>query len=1458
MTATNLNINFRALACVLASVLFAHGSMVYGQTPAPSQLPLLTKAGAAVAPNVVLTLDDSGSMQFQHMPENELAVRNPTTANPVASNTVRWDKNDDYMVSVNFFGTVPGIMESTNYRLRALRSADTNTVFYNPEIRYRPWLTSDGVTRLPDSPVAKAYKNPLIRTGAAGTYVDLTALSGTFPAGSFVVGTTYKIVTAGTTSFTAIGAANNSVGTTFVATGPGSGTGTASTGSSTAAASTGWCFANANNSDCAAAGAAFVHDPGAYFRLVKQNVTAGSFAVGETYKIVSVGSTNFMALGAASNTVGVSFKATGAGTGSGVAYGYSVVTTASNYTGYSINSVPAGTFVVGTQYKITYAGSTSFTSIGASSNAVGTVFTATGAGSGTGRATQVAFTKYADRIDCAGTVCTQDEERQNYANWFSYYRNRNLLARGSLMEAFGPEAAPVTAGTFVVGTSYAIVSVGSTSFTAIGASSNTVDTVFTATGAGSGTGTARPIAMRLGFGRINKGSATVDGVTTSVLESDTATYGGGGVRDFNSARKANLFKWLEDLPANGGTPLVGALDTIGKYYSRTDNKGPWTDFPGASGNVVANNKTCRRSYTILTTDGYWTSAPTVGNQDNTDGATITGSGASYKYVASRPYKDEWSDTLADVAMKYWKSDLQTATDNKVPAVANNPSFWQNMTTYTVGLGVRGTLDPDTDLPALTAGTKTWPHASPTGASENVDDLWHAAVNSRGQYFSAKDPQELATAIRTALAGATGGAGATAGVATASTLLSSGNRKYIPTFESGNWDGDITAYGLDATGQVTTAQWTASSKMPAWNSRNIVTFDNTSSTWTGVSFDWASIPLSGQAAMGAVAALHPTEFINYLKGDHSQEGVGNLYRSRFDSAAKPFVLGDIVNSNPVLIKGNFDGMYTDPAFGGTGSYATFKATKAARTAVLFAGGNDGMLHAFQDSEGVTPATDGKEIFAYVPRAVYPNLYKLTDYNYGTTSTLQHQYYVDGPLHEADAFVKAPGASSASWRNYLFGSLGAGGRAVFALDVTNSTSMGASSVRWELSSAEDDDIGYVLTPIKVGVLPNGRWVAIFGNGYSSANGKAVLFVVDIENAASSDVAVRTAAIQKLVLDSTGSNGLGGVTVIPNQTTGRTELIYVGDLKGKLWKIKYNTTTNLFQVDSNGTSGFFAAKDSLAAAQPITSSPVVYKHSLGGYMVIFGTGKLFSAADTNDTSTQTVYGVWDKEAGSLGAPDSISRPLARANLVPRILSTFAGTGGAAGTTFVSASGATVDYTGTSRGWYMDLSPTITGGRVIYPSQVVGYSTALVSSVAPVQGTPLACESGTGTALNLLLPVEQGKDSTSHSFDTNGDGIANGSDTTGIGYQTKADGVDAVVSSAGVSGSNRLADVGGGGPEGDCTGAVCSKKGQKCVPSPLCPEANTCLSSIQSATMGLPVCIPVGAGGTRVWRRIINPPIR
>ena len=1326
-------------------------SVPFAVAQVPAQYPLLNTSGGGVPPNFMLTLDDSGSMGFKHMPESVFAGGTFSTSNPVNSNTVRWDPSDSYMINTNFWGTVRGDINSTNYVVRAMRSTDTNTLFYNPEIRYLPWAVSTfplpaatgtaPAGRMNNSPPAAAFLDPANPT--TGGAINLTAYSPpagnsswcnfntTVPpanvsAGSFINGVGYRIVTSGSTNFTTIGSANNNSGTTFVASGAGSGTGSALPFRQ--------CDSIANNH------ASLNHDPGVYFRLQTQSVGAGAMVAGSEYTILTVGSTDYTLAGASSNSVGSLFTASGPGTGSGTVTGYRALTVHSNYDAKSIN---VGAF----------------------------------------------FPKVVARTDCSGTVgtlgCTQAQERQNFANWYSYYRNRNLLARGAMLESFA--------------------TVGNT--------------------------------IRLGFGRINKSAGTVDGVSTRVIESALTgpgpanrAYGGGGVRPFDQTRKTQLFNWLLDLPAAGGTPLPAAMEAVGEYYRRADSQGPYTDIPGGT-NSVSTNKTCRRSYHLMMTDGYWNGAPNVGDQDSTAGATITGAGSTqFTFPANAlPYKDGIANTLADVAMKYWKTDLQPGMANEVRASSVDPSFWQSMTNFTVGLGVKGKLDPANDLPALSAGAKSWGTPSPSlGLPENIDDLWHAALNSRGSYYSAKDPATLAAAVASALVGAQGGAGATAGVATVSSVLQNGNKKYVPSYDGNVWSGDVAALPLGANGQAGTAVWNASTRMPAWASRNIHTWD-TSPSPGGVPFLWPSLSGANQSAM-TTGSLN---LVNFLRGDDSNE-VSLLnplrpYRARVNATGAHFILGDIVNSNPVLIKGLFDGGYGSLGLGGTtGSYQLFTAAKTARDGVLFVGANDGMLHAFKDvNTAASGTTDGAEVFAYVPRAVYGNLSKLSDKTYG--SVVPHQFFVDGAQREYDAFVNGPAypafngmpacaAGTSCWRNFLVGSLGAGGKTVYALDVTSSPVLNSSNIRWELS---DVDLGYVMAPIQIGVLPSGKWVAIFGNGYSSTNGKATLFVVDIE----------TAAVTKLDVDTSG-NGLGGVALVKD-ANGVIQTLYAGDLKGKLWRFDYGTTSVPFVV--TGGTPFFAATDSLGTAQPITQPPAIFDHSQGGKIIVLGTGSLFTASDAASTKQQTIYGVWDKPG------DTVSRPMTTSILQPRALTTQA----SGGSTFYTLTGSPVNWV-TQRGWKVDVTPVLTGGRIVYPPQIFTSKLVLVTAVAPAQSAAV-CASNFGVGADFVFEVEDGLQASHSLFDTNGDGVINSSDLQVGGVLTNSVGIRAVVT--GISGNQGATGVSGG--------LICLAGFHPISIQTSTGQSLTCVPD--TTITPCPTCPPgTNRPFDRVQRRIINPPIR
>jgi len=119
------------------------------------------------------------------------------------------------------------------------------------------------------------------------------------------------------------------------------------------------------------------------YRKNNQEFSAGYFVPTQTYVITELGTTDFTAIGAIENSVGITFEATGIGSGTGTAINatYELVNIIENP-----DIVTAGSFIIGEEYKIASLGNTDFTLVGAASNNVGVVFTATGPGTGTGTA----------------------------------------------------------------------------------------------------------------------------------------------------------------------------------------------------------------------------------------------------------------------------------------------------------------------------------------------------------------------------------------------------------------------------------------------------------------------------------------------------------------------------------------------------------------------------------------------------------------------------------------------------------------------------------------------------------------------------------------------------------------------------------------------------------------------------------------------------------------------------------------------------------------------------------------------------------------------------------------------------------------------------------------------------------------------------------------------------------------
>jgi type IV pilus assembly protein PilY1 len=895
---------------------------------------------------------------------------------------------------------------------------------------------------------------------------------------------------------------------------------------------------------------------------------------------------------------------------------------------------------------------------------------------------------------CYTRVTIAEADKQNFANWFSYYRTRLMAAKAGTGSAFDSQTGDI----------------------------------------------------RLGYGAINQ--------TGTVVK---------GVKRFEGTGRTDFFQWLYGANADGGTPLRQALGDAGKYYSQTNDRGPWSSTPGEAGGT---EYACRQSYTILTTDGYWNGNPASDsaaqeNVDNKNGPTISGpDGQSYSYAPKAPFSDSYPNTLADVAMHYWSRDLHPDLANRVPTDPANPAFWQHMVTFGVGLGVTGSIAPDTAFEAVKTGaTINWLDPRPdANSAAKIDDLLHAGINGRGGFFNAQNPQQFATALGDTLSAVAERTGSNTAAVPTARRLDSDTLVYEALYSTADWSGKLLAKRptQTSTGIVFNQIWEASSLL-SYPSRRLFSHDGSA----GVALAWSGLSVPMKAHFDNSEAL-----FEYLMGSRANEAPAGLkYRKRST------VLGDIVNSTLVIANKQdwgFNGRVPLPASGQT--YAEFVAAKASKTPTLFVGANDGFLHAFN-------ANTGNELFAYMPQGVLQNIKELAAADY------KHRYYVDGKLHVRDAVL------GGAWKTVLLGSLGAGGKSVFALDVTDSSAAGgftAGKVLWEIK--DDADLGYNFGEPLVGRMKDGTWAAIFGNGHGSSTDDSVLFIVNLA----------TGAVNKVRAGS-ATGGLSSPSfVYAADGDGNIYVkdVFAGDLNGNLWKfdLKSNGSgVDDFQVSlkSGGQpQPLYVAADASGKRQAITVKPEIAYHPDGvvnGVMVYFGTGRMYTVGDVSDKQVQTFYGIWDKP-GTSGASIAFS---GRSALEGRSI-IFEGT---AFNREVRALDAPTDPAGidwtSKRGWYLDLQSPVVGAegeRVLFAPRILldrlVFETA-IPSADPCQaggsGWTMVVDLATGGRLNYVL------------FDLNKDG--------------KFDEADSVVDSNG----NRLPVSGIGSSNGIPTGSFDLLDGKK-----------------------------------------------
>lgn len=836
-----------------------------------------------------------------------------------------------------------------------------------------------------------------------------------------------------------------------------------------------------------------------------------------------------------------------------------------------------------------------------------------------------------NRSDCKNApVCTYDEEIQNFANWYTYYRSRILAARAGVGRAFASQGE----------------------------------------------------AIRVGFATINASGSVIRGVTP-----------------FSGTDRTAFFDELygRDIPAKG-TPLRTSLKEVGEYFSRSDNNGPWSARAGST----LPHLTCRQSYNILMTDGYWNGdSPSVGDQD----------------------QDGIKNTLADVAYKYWKTDLRRDLANKVPTSTADPANWQHLVNFTVGLGVNGSLNPANGIPG------SWPN--PYDSDEfKIDDLWHAAVNSKGSFFSAADPDTFAEALSSTLAQIAARNSSASSVTANATRLDSNTHIYQARYNSGDWSGQLVSIPLNSDGSLGNIAWDAATQIPEPSARSIFTRQG----GAGIAFTWEALNNTNRTLLNIAGDNLGESRVAYLRGERGgEQRNGGVFRNRSD------LLGDIINSDPVYV-GKRDYGYSS-ATGLTQtereSYQAFLSSTAIarRPPMLYVGANDGMLHGFRVADGV-------EQLAYIPASLLGELPQLTrpDYN--------HRYYVDGTPRVGDAYL------GSRWKTLLLGSTGAGGKAVFAIDVTTPNNFTADKMLWEFTHSE---MGISLAaPTLVRVKADNKWVALVANGYNSNSQTARLFVLDLA----------TGAVIKEIDTQVGSasepNGLSSPLPVDEDGDRVVDYVYAGDLQGNLWKFDLSDNNSAqwgiaFKA-GNKPKPLFQACDgacSTSTRQPITMRPLAIRHPRGGIMVLMGTGSYFTNDDKSlptNPRLEAVYGIWDT-----GSEVSRSQLLQQS-----ITHEFVANGTTIKFNVRVVSSRDINYT-SQKGWYLVLkSPGLSKGvgeravsEMLYRHKRLIFNTLIPSADA--------CDFGGRSWLMELDPVS-GARLTYSVFDVNGDGAVNDDDYVGI----------------------------------------------------------------------------------------------
>jgi type IV pilus assembly protein PilY1 len=617
------------------------------------------------------------------------------------------------------------------------------------------------------------------------------------------------------------------------------------------------------------------------------------------------------------------------------------------------------------------------------------------------------------------------------------------------------------------------------------------------------------------------------GITTF----DTSSSANGGIVRvrIGPGNKGSLMSYIDSIGANGWTPLSEALVDIGRYFAGTNRLGSYAQYDRQdnSGSVPPSpiDNSCRKNFVVIVTDGSPTQdlnnhhgssvsgktydshfGDTIGNSDadsNEDPDAISGRTTSF---FTPPYRSNGTDWLDDVAYYLKNTDLDPIIDGA-----------QNLVTYTIGFNI--------DHPLL---------------KETAD-------NGSGRYYTTSDADTLAVQLGVAFQEIIERS-ASFSAATVPTSRTAFRKEFYTAFFKARatdafWPGHLQAYRLSpdlvvldkngnpaidpATNQFKEPRapfWDAQTELskPAHPPRNLYTTQSGAQT----SFDTGTIAANDLDLESSELTLYPNyPTITFADTEALADGLVRYLKGQdtFDkdvdgdtSELRDFVLGDIFHSDPVVIGPPSLFLSGEEAFGPPHDASSFLGRHSQRERRIYAGANDGMLHAFNSGafhSGDNPATpeteygyydlgNGEEAFGYVPGFLLDKL------KYIPRNLPRQYYYVDGSPSAADVWLPSspsdPSKEADEWATVLVTGMRQGGSGYLALDVTDpSASSGPHGpypkLLWEFDES-DAPLGEtwsepVITRVKLKTGSTDlcgfddsddgacreRWVAIFAGGY-----------------------------------------------------------------------------------------------------------------------------------------------------------------------------------------------------------------------------------------------------------------------------------------------------------------------------------------------------------------------------------------